>query len=401
MKKAFPYIIIFILISAAVVLMMARNNKRLVPDETITLKKRDKIPYGTYIAFNSLSFIFPGAAILVNRKEPGDWDSVSLYRGSQALVIVAPRFYPNESEMENLIDFAKAGNDIFISARELSSTAQDYMKLQTHISFGGFDESDSLLVWLEKPPFDKRSSYVYPGRKFDTYLFRYDTGITTVLGRDFSYEPNFIRLRAGSGNIYLHLVPLAFSNYFLLHKQNIEYYEKSLSVIPAETKKVVWDEYFYYKFREENEKRKSWLGVLLQFDAFRAAFWTLITLLLVYVLLEMRRKQRIIPVIKKPVNDSLDFVKTIGRLYYDKKDHNNLCRKMSSYFLEHVRSRYKLPTGLLDDKFVKNLHYKSGYPEKEISEIVSFINFIDTAPGVSDRQLGEFYKMLEEFYKKT
>src|SRR5687767_10917287 len=381
--------------------MLARNNKKRMPDERITLNKRDKIPYGTHVAFNSLPFIFPGASILVNRKEPGDWDSLSAYRENQALVIIAPRFLPNESELEKLVEFAAGGNDVFISARELSTAAQDFMRFQIRSDYGLFDDSDSLEVELEHPPFAKHTRYIYPGKKFDTYLYNYDTSITTILGRDYSGEPNFIRLRTGKGNIYLNLVPLAFSNFFLLHKKNLGYYEQALSVIPATTSKIVWDEYFYYKFRTGSENRKSWLNVLLQFDSFRAAFWTLLTLLLVYVLLEMRRKQRIIPVIKKPVNDSLDFVKTIGRLYYDKKDHNNLSRKMSSYFLEHVRSRYKLSTGLLDDKFAQALHYKSGFPEKDISEIVSFINFIDTAPAVSDRQLAEFHGMLEEFYKKT
>lgn len=403
MKKTFPYIIISILVSAIVILMLIRDNKkRRIPDQRITLHKRDKIPYGTFATFKNLRYIFPHAEIIVNRDEPAFWDSISRNGKNQALLIIAPRFYANESELENLIEFAKEGNDVFISARELSMTAQELMKLRSSISFGPFEESDSLEVKLEHPPFGKPASYIYPGKKFDSYLYKYDSSITTILGRTFDDEPNFIRLRTGDGNIYLHLAPLAFSNYFVLHKKNIEYYEKTLSVIPATTKKVIWDEYFYFKFRDGgNENEKSWLSVLLKYDSFRAAFWTLVLLLIVYTLLEMRRKQRIIPVMKKPKNESLDFVKTIGRLYYDKKDHVNLCRKMASYFLEHVRTRYKLPTAVLDNKFVKALHYKSGYPEKEVSEIVSFIGFIETAPAVSDNQLAAFYKQMEEFYRKT
>ena len=71
----------------------------------------------------------------------------------------------------------------------------------------------------------------------------------------------------------------------------------------------------------------------------------------------MRRKQRYIPVVAKPKNDSLDFVKTIGRLYYDKGDHKNLSRKMGAFFLEHVRSRYKLPTGTLNEEFINNSYF--------------------------------------------
>jgi len=115
----------------------------------------------------------------------------------------------------------------------------------------------------------------------------------------------------------------------------------------------------------------------------------------------MRRKQRIIPVISKPRNDSLDFVKTIGRLYHDKGDHKNLVRKMSAYFLEHVRSRYKLATSNLDDEFVKNLHGKTGVNEEEIAEIIQYINSIDTMVEMSDKQLATFHKKLEAFYRSA
>jgi len=401
-RSTFLYIILGVSVAALVALMMANSNRMRMPDQRITLKKKDKIPYGDYIAFRSLPYLFPGATVVVNKNAPSAWEALSFEKGNQALLIIAPSFQANDDEMKALIAFAQKGNDVFISVRLLSATAQNMMHLRSSMSFGGFEESDSLMIKLDKPPFATTADYIYPGKKYDTYLYRYDSTLTTVLGRNLDGDPDFIRLRTGNGNIYLHLAPLAFSNYFLLHKQNMEYYEKVLSVIPANTEKIVWDEYFYYKFREDSsQQKKGWLDVLLKYDSFRAAFWTLISLLFVYVLLEMRRKQRIIQVIEKPKNDSLEFVKTIGRLYYDRRDHKNLCRKMVSYFLEHVRNRYKLSTGTLDETFVKNLHFKSGYNEKDLQEMVSFINFIETAPAISDGQLSGFYKNMEEFYKRT
>src|SRR5258706_5242057 len=171
---------------------------------------------------------------------------------------------------------------------------------------------------------------------------------------------------------------MAFSNYFLLNKNNIRYYENALSMIPADVKKIVWDEYYLNKINTKD--KKSWLSVLFRFPALKAALLTVIFTLLLYVLLEMRRKQRFIPVITKPRNDSLDFVKTIGRLYYDKGDHKNLCRKMSAYFLEHVRNRYKLSTTEMNEEFVKNLQFKTSVDEAEIQSIVFFIRDIENRP---------------------
>jgi hypothetical protein len=127
----------------------------------------------------------------------------------------------------------------------------------------------------------------------------------------------------------------------------------------------------------------------------------LLLLLLLWVLLNSRRKQRMIPAYPKPANESLDFVKTMGRLYYDRKDHQNLANKMSMYFLEHVRTTYKLPTHTLDDNFIESLHYKSGYSGGELNEIVSFIQYLQQGGDVNEHQLINFHNQLESFYQKT
>src|SRR5678816_1682999 len=125
----------------------------------------------------------------------------------------------------------------------------------------------------------------------------------------------------------------------------------------------------------DNES-KGPLSALMSQRSFRAALWLLIILLTLYILQEMRRKQRIIPVMSKPRNDSLEFVKTIGRLYHEKRDNRNLSKKMAAYFLEHIRNRYKLSTNQLDDEFITSLCRKTAQPENNTREIVSFINNI-------------------------
>ena len=401
MKKAFPYIIIVIVIAAIAVLLIG-NRGRIVRqlNERITLRKKDKIPYGCYVAFENLKYIFPDASIYVNRNQPKNWDSISEYEPNQVLLIITPQFLADKDEMKKIIVFAQSGNDVLISSRRFPSYITDMLNCSSYAQLDFITLADSLTLKLIKPPFTKATATVYPGKAFDAYLYNYDTAITYILGTNEQNEPDFIRLMTGKGNIYIHLAPLAFSNYFLLHNNNIAYYENVLSVIPGSVKKVIWDEYFLTK-RNDPKKNKNWISILFQYPALRAALLTAFIMLLLYVLLEMRRKQRIIPVMNKPVNDSLDFLKTIGRLYYDKKDHRNLSRKMASYFLEHIRNRYKLPTNTLDEAFIKALFFKSGYDEKKLREIISFIEFIDTAPAISDSQLTDFYKHLESFYKIT
>ncbi|MEO5947681.1 MAG: DUF4350 domain-containing protein [Chitinophagaceae bacterium] len=408
MKNKLPYILLFLIGGAFALLVITGNNKAARKiDNRITFRKNDKKPYGMFVAFNHLKYIFPKASISVNKFEPGYWDSLSSYETNQALIILADRFSANDSELDKLIAFAEHGNDVFITARELSFDAKNIFNCKT-VNNDGFisdevvDRSDSLLLSLTNPPFDQNFKYFYPGKSMSSKFSSIDTFITDIVGNDEFGNPNFIHLQAGKGHFYIHLAPIAFSNYFVLHKNNIRYFEKSFSLINPSVKKIVWDEY-YLDNGSNNRKNdeNGWLKELLKYPALKAALLTAILALLAYVLLEMRRKQRYIPKVTKPRNDSLDFVKTIGRLYYDKGNHQNLCKKMSSYFLEYVRNKYKLPTGTLDEEFISNLKFKSGAEESEVRGIVSFIKYVETSPAITPGQVSNFHKQLESFYKNA
>ena len=410
MKKYGFYIIpLIIALAVGFLVFTGDDQKERRFNERVTLRKRDKIPFGTYIAYQALTHFFPKATITSSKKEPGYWDSLSTSSDRQALMVVSPRFFADEYEMKTLIRFAENGNDVFVSTMVLGED----VKTMLNCSVGFFDLStifsgelalsDSLSVSLSNPPFTKSVDYTYPGPGFENHFFKIDSTTTTVLGNGAKGEINFIHLKAGKGNLYFHLSPMAFTNYFLLHRNNIHYYENLLSLISPSVKTIVWDEYylnkrFYYEQNEKNDK-SGWFNALLGYPGLKWALLTAIFTLLLFAFFEMGRKQRYIPVIGKPRNDSLDFVKTIGRLYFEKGDHRNLARKMASYFLEHVRNKYKLPTGNLDQEFVQKLQFKSGYPEEALHQIITTIRNLDNGETVNSRKLTEFYKQLETFYQ--
>jgi hypothetical protein len=400
------------LLAVAVIILVltgdnTRHSQQQKLDERVTLNKKDKLPYGTYVAYQYLPYLFPKALLSINKEPPGYWNNLSAADSQQVLIIMTAKFSAGEDEMKDLIDFVKNGNDIFICAIYISAAAERVMKCTSSsydLNYIGIDQLDRPMeISLSEPPFSADEKYKYPGRTFNSYFTSLDTAATDVLGYDELFRPDFIHLRAGKGNIYVHLEPLAFSNYFLLHRNNISYYEKAFSLLPQESAKVVWDEYYLYKkdAAEDQQPQPGWITVLLRYPAFRAALLTAMLALVLYVLMEMRRKQRVIRMIRKPGNDSLDFVKTIGRLYYDQGDHRNLGRKMAAYFLEHVRNKYKLATHVLDEEFKTALHFKSGVDRVEIEQIVSYIKYVDRAVVVSSDQLMDFYKKLESFYKKA
>jgi hypothetical protein len=320
----------------------------------------------------------------------------------QAFICITVGFNPDEFEMKRLGNFAAAGNDVFISALYFSDEAENYLfenkdERADHFQPANNAYNDSLIISLIRPAV---KTYSYPGANNSYTFSSLNLKKAMVLGEE-EGAPNFIHLKAGRGNIFVHRAPMAFTNYFLLHKNNIGYWESAMSFLSPHVKKIVWDEYYITKRQNRQEGKKGWFSVLMQYPGLSTAILVAMLALLVYAMAEMRRKQRMIPIVTKPRNDSLDFVRTIGRLYYEKGDHRNLARKMSSYFLDHVRSKYKLPTVQLDDKFIHALQFKTGVDEKLVRDIVTSIRYFEDAFSATPEELNSFYRKLEKFYQQA
>lgn len=405
MRKYLPYIIGFVaILIIALILINSKKHPERVFDERITLNRRDKIPYGTSAATSLLHNMFPHADLYYDSKSPGNWDSLLPTSYNQAVIIMAKNFNADEDELNRLIYFAQQGNYVIIIARSFSYNTVRYFNFSYKEDLlADYVDSpdDSLSLKLEKPSFTSDSLFYYPGKKFESEFYSLDTLRTAILGENKTGHANFIEYKTGNGAVFLHSSPLAFSNYFLLHKNNYHYFEKVLSVIPDKVDKILWNEYYLVKPISSDEGEPSWLRVLWKYPAFKWSFVFAFILLLLYFLLGVRRDQRMIPAWDKPVNESLDFVKTLGRLYYDRHDHIDLARKMANYFLDHVRVNYKIPTNVLDDKFIETLYYKSGYTIEDLNKIIGFIQSLEEKSFLSEEQLSTFYKQLELFYQNT
>ncbi|MER3464789.1 MAG: hypothetical protein C4329_10650 [Chitinophagaceae bacterium] len=404
MKKSLPYLLGALgLIALAIILIGSARLQPRKMNERLSLRTKDKIPYGFYAAYHLLPELFTHASVSLDKSQMLRWDDIQTDSGNQAVVMVCTYFDPEEYELRQLANFVKRGNHVFIIAASLSEQANKYFGLSSSFidDDEGFknEDNDSLGVQLAVPPFTSDQKYLYSGKRISYTTALHDSSKGLVLGSNNAGHPNFLYFKAGEGIITIHLSPLAFSNYFILHKNNIEYYQQAMSVIPQSVDRIVWNE--YYLFRKSKNDEPSILKVLFRYPSFKWALLTAGTTILLFALLYMRRRQRMVPLINKPKNESLDFVKTIGRLYYDKEDHTNLAKKMAAYFLDHVRQRYLLATHTLNDDFVATLHAKSAYDKEELATIVTFINYLKNGAAVNEYQLARFHKQLETFYQNS
>lgn len=415
MKPIIPYrFLIALLLTAGLISSCGLNNKKL--NKRVTLWRNDKIPYGTWFAYENLSSIFPDASIVINKRSPDRYKPVLQtikedYSDEDnrhtSYIVIANRVMPDENEVQAILGMVSRGQNVFISALSISETLLDSLKLKTALFTSFYNSRDSLTVSVNDPVSNDSVSYSYPGYSMDNYFVSMDSSITGIIGKDEMGRANFVRFNYdGGGSLFIHLAPMALTNFFLLHKENKGYYDNVLSYLPKNTEIVRWDDYFrYHEKGNDNQSGKSSKGLLGAFSwisqqpALAKALGLLLILLLIIYLFESKRKQRIIPEIQPLTNASVDFVKTIGRLYFQRRDNKNLANKMMVHFLDHVRSKYSIRLPLSDPEFAKRLSWKTGYDVNSLTELLYNMNMLQDHSSVKDEDLLELNRKLEHFYK--
>ena len=93
-----------------------------------TLRKKDKIPYGTCVAFRGLPMLFSRSLYFHTNTGAGLLGfSYQCMIPARHLLPSRRCFMPDEFEMRKLISFVENGNDVFISANMFPSDVEDML----------------------------------------------------------------------------------------------------------------------------------------------------------------------------------------------------------------------------------------------------------------------------------
>ena len=165
----------------------------------------------------------------------------------------------------------------------------------------------------------------------------------------------------------------------------------------AGVRRVVWDDYFRYDHAHDF----SAFQYILSNPALAWAFWLLLGLFAIIYLFDSKRRQRRVPVVLPLSNTSLDFVRTIGRLYYQRRDNHNLALKMMAHFQDQVRTRYHVNVTTMDETFVERLANRTGYSKPELESLTGYMRDLPAKAYVPDQELMDLHHRLEAFYKHS
>ena len=383
------------LVVAAVLLIVyiiAQANRPKAIDWTETLSNKDKTPFGTYIVYNRLKDIFPDAHIAPYHQPV--YNVLAEDGVKQAsYIIICPGIELSKPDYRQLVDYIKRGNDVFIAAGDFGKVFGKNLNVDTKTDFTV--NNDGIPVRFVNPSLNPKKYYSVDKGAGNMYFNKFDTAQSVVLGQNKNNQANYLKYKLGKGWLYLNANPKFFSNYSLLKPQGAEYAATALSFV-KNTKQVVWDEYY----TDTNADASSPMRLFLSKPALQWAYYIAVVSLLLFVLFEIKRRQRIIPVIQPLTNTTLDFVNVVGQVYYEKRNNVNLAHKKILYLLTDLRDNHQLKTNKLDNEFIEKLSVKVGIDSIFAYKLVDYIKYINVQERVSDRELIKLNKLTNQLYRQ-
>lgn len=400
------------LLLALILISGCRQNKKKLPSLTESYRKTDKLPFGAFIAYQGFESEFPDYWMnIAERPFTQTWHSLQSQANNtySLYFLITKNLLLSTDEVNAMIAYVKAGNDLFISADYVDPKLLDAAYCSVNRKGEIISEVNGKMkdTWVSMFFGDdfhskKYSYYYFP---FLNYFTSYDQSITRVLGVNELNLPNYIVIFSGQGRLYLHLAPRIFSNYFLLTKDNYHYFENATAYLRFHPQYVYWDEY-YKEFSSTRNKKNinhdenfSSLQVVKQHPPLLWAFITGLAGILLFVLFNLKRKQKQIDIIKPNKNTTVQFTETVGRLYLQHQNNQNIAEKIITYFYDYLRKKYFINTSVINADFINSLSGKSGVDKKETAELFELMSRIQQQEEVSNEELLALNVKIENFKK--
>ncbi|MCC8187273.1 MAG: DUF4350 domain-containing protein [Bacteroides sp.] len=259
------------------------------------------------------------------------------------ILSVSKRIDLTLTDFEALMELLEAGDNVLLAASRFSGVLSDTFAL--HASYDYLDYEELARQVLHRP---SRDTFVwsepFAGESFDFYsafrgvdFIRYDSLFVPVVvpGEERMDSgvrlASVIRAQIGEGELILMTMPLLFTNYGMLDRDNSDQIFRLLSLMGD--RPLVRTEAYARSARQNDTP----LRYFLTHPPLRWGVYMTMLVLLLFMIFTARRRQRVIPVMQQPVNKRMEFTELIGTLYFRRRDNAGLVRKKYIFFAETLR----------------------------------------------------------------
>jgi len=362
-------------------------------DWGVTYAGDDKNPFGGYVLHSMMPDLFPENTI--SQFQSTFYEFQDSLQDSLNFLSISDTFNPDDEDVIKLLEWVDRGGHVFISAEYFYGQFADTLKINSSDyyykieNFNPFNrKEDTAKLVFSHPDLRNEDVYSYPRNNIHNYFDEFDSVRTSVVAINDLDLPVTLRIKWGKGELYLNSTPMVFTNAYMLQGKNHQFVARSLSLLPPHD---LWWTLYYHLGRME---AGTPLRFILSNEPLRWAYYLIVSSLLIFMVTEFKRKQRIIPVIKPLENTTLEFIETIGALYYQKADHKGMASKKIVFFYEFLRSRYGLGHQS-DPHFQISLARRTGKEIKEVKELFQKIAEIESRDTISAEELISLNRELE------
>ena len=350
----------------------------------------DKQPFGCYV-FDSVLSASLSDGYEVTKKTL--YQLRGEHRRMGVLVVAEYLYNMSEMDVDNLLAMAAEGSKILLVSGGMPSCLSDTL----HFDTDGYYHELTLreyamrgltldtVTWIADAVYDRKEYYLYPQLSSFEILLDTDSVKGRILAMNTSHQheeendsvsySTAVAIPVGKGEVILAMTPLAFTNYGILEGNIHDYVFRLLTQMKG-LPMVRTEAYTPATAQAE----QSPLRYFLSQPPLRWAVILSFLTILVFMVFTAKRRQRVIPVVEEPKNRSLEFVKLIGTLYYQKGDYRDLVMKQYAYLMETIRRvlQVDLNDRGNDLRSFAVISAQTGVEEKEIAALV------DTLRRLSD-----------------
>jgi hypothetical protein len=308
----------------------------------------------------------------------------------------------SDAAMDTLFEWVGRGNTVFISTSALPNTMLDTLAFRMESLEGELLDAAEILLQMQDNSYSKAAKYPFPAKLPLAYIALDTTMGYKILGeiklvytddgKESMDYPHLIEIPMNNGRLFIHSIPVVFSNYFLLEESNLSYMEGLVGHLPGD--QVIFHDNFY---KDGRQVLQSPLSVFLGNRSLRMAYYCVLLIGLCWVIFEGKRKQRAIPILRENRNLSLDFSHTLAQLYASRNAYASMINHQLAYFKEFVSNRYQFQLDLEDQNTWERLSEKSGRPEETVRKELFQLSKIKQSLEVSEKELMQVNKIVTTY----
>jgi len=328
-------------------------------------------------------------------------DTGYLESSGNTMVYIAGYAWLDSTEATYLKRFVENENNLIISSRTVGKTLR-YLTdcdLEDSKKISSYEESRSIELESDGEDFQlsfeeynqpTTHSWVY----FNDLVCAKETGFIKINGIEY---PNLIEQKIGEGKLVLHSTPLVFTNYHFRNDSVFNYVNGLISRVDGNT-------YYYLEPGTASSPSEgpaigeSPLKFILAHEPLKWAWYITIILALLYIINSMRRKQRAIPVILLPENQTSAYLDMVYGLFRKEGNHRDIVQSQVRLLQSFLRNRYNLNANKLNDDFYELASAKLKLDKNYLEHFFKQLERTRYNSTLNDSELLKIDRQITEFY---